>query len=88
VRRAPTEYGLLSYHITSQSDRGLIVAEVEMPAKRHPSQVVLRLRHPAHDPMRSVIINGKPWTDFDAAKEWITMPFPGEERYSVEAHYR
>ncbi len=88
VNHAPTEYGDLSFHVHSQVASGLIRIDVEMPARRPPTKLVLRLRHPTHDSIRSVIVNGKQWTGFDAAKEWITIPSPREKRYSIEAHYR
>jgi hypothetical protein len=37
--------------------------------------------------MRSVTVNGKPWTDFDPAKEWVRIPKPAERRYNVAVEY-
>jgi hypothetical protein len=35
--------------------------------------VVLRFRHPRAAPLKSVTVNGKPWTEFNPAKETITL---------------
>jgi hypothetical protein len=88
VNHAPTEYGDLSFHVNSHVDSGLIRIDLEMPARRLPTKLVLRLRHPTHDSIRSVMVNGKQWTGFDAGKEWITISSPHEKQYSIEAHYR
>jgi hypothetical protein len=88
VSRAPTEYGELSFRIVSEADRGMVRAEVEMPTRRRPETLRIRLRHPTHDLIRSVTLNGKSWDRFNAEKEWIDIPTPGEKRYSIEAHYR
>ena len=38
-----------------------------------PHAVLLRLRHPQAVPIKGVAVNGRPWTDFDAAKEVIRL---------------
>ena len=48
-------------------------ASVEMPSRNQPTAVLLRLRHPKALPIKSVTVNGKPWTDFDSAKEVVHL---------------
>jgi hypothetical protein len=31
-------------------------------------------------------VNGKPWNDFDAQKEWVKIPGAGG-KYDVDVHY-
>ena len=40
---------------------------------RQPGQVLLRLRHPKSAPIKTVTVNGKPWTEFNKDKETITL---------------
>jgi hypothetical protein len=73
VKNAPTYFGPAGYDITSDTDHGKITATVEVPARRPPRTIVLRLRHPTATPIKNVTVNGKPWTAFDAQKEMITL---------------
>jgi len=73
VRGAPTHFGTLAYEIVSDVDNGRINAVLEMPSRKAPKEVLLRLRHPKAAPIRSVAINGKEWKDFDAARELVRL---------------
>jgi hypothetical protein len=73
VKNAPTYFGPLAYTIASDVDNGRIVATVEIPSRRPPQTVLLRLRHPKSLPIKSVTLGGKPWTDFDPAKEVVRL---------------
>ena len=59
----------MAYEIVSDVDHGKITATVEMPSRNPPKSVLLRFRHPKASPIKSVTVNGKPWTDFDPVKE-------------------
>ena len=86
VERAPSWFGEIGYEIVSDADHGRITATLQTPAGNPPKAVLLRLRHPRALPMRRVTVNGKPWTDFDPAKEVIRLPgLTGTVR--VEAAY-
>ena len=87
VQRAPTCYGLLSLTMESHAAAGRIVAQVNVPARRQPKELLIRFRHPEQKPIRSATVNGAAWTDFDADKEWIRIPAPAAKRYVVEAGY-
>jgi hypothetical protein len=54
-------------------DNGTINATIELPSRKAPKDVVLRFRHPTSAPIKAVTVDGKPWTEFDAAKETITL---------------
>jgi len=73
VKNAPTYFGTVAYEIVSDADHGRISATVEMPSRRRPKEVVLRFRHPKSAPIKSVTVNGKPWTEFNKDKETITL---------------
>ena len=69
VRNAPTYFGTLAYEIVSDVDHGKIAATVEMPSRNPPKTVLLRFRHPQALPIKSVTVNGNPWTDFDPTRK-------------------
>ncbi|MCX6375748.1 MAG: hypothetical protein NTU88_06905, partial [Armatimonadetes bacterium] len=73
VRNAPTRFGKVSYRTTSHVAAGFIEMTIEPPKRNPPRELVLRLRHPEGKPIRSVTMNGSPHTDFDPAKETITL---------------
>ncbi len=73
VKNAPTYFGTIGYQIVSDADHGKITATVEMPARRAPKSVLLRLRHPQALRMKSVTVNGNAWKDFDPAREVISL---------------
>jgi hypothetical protein len=87
VLRAPTRFGLLSMTIHSQVAAKTIAAEIQMPDRTGPSALLIRLRHPTGSPLRSVQVNGRPWTDFDASKELIRVDAPAGKRYAIVANY-
>ena len=71
VKNARRTSARVDYEIVSDVDHGRIVATVKMPSRNPPQSVLLRLRHPQALPIKSVMLNGKPWSDFDAAREVI-----------------
>jgi hypothetical protein len=73
VKNAPTYFGALAYTIDSDVDNGKISATVDMPSRKSPDAVLLRFRHPKQTPIKSVMVNGKAWNDFDPAKEIIRL---------------
>ncbi|MDT8303582.1 MAG: hypothetical protein RQ760_19030, partial [Sedimentisphaerales bacterium] len=46
VERAPTNYGRLSMKINSQAALKKLLAQIDMPDRRHPQILLVRLRHP------------------------------------------
>ena len=73
VKMAPTHFGVLSYQIVSDIDNHRITATVEIPSRDPPKSVWLRLRHPKAAPIKRVMVNGKPYGDFDNAREIIRL---------------
>jgi hypothetical protein len=73
IKNAATYFGTVGYEIFSDADNGKVTATVEMPSRKPPKAVLLRLRHPRAAPIKSVTVDGKPWTDFDAKREVIRL---------------
>lgn len=73
VKHAPTYFGDVAYEIVSDVDHGKISATIDVPSRRPFKDLVVRFRNPTGARMRSVTVNGHPWTGFDSAKETITL---------------
>lgn len=87
VERAPTYYGPLGMRIESHAAAGRITAQIDVPGRTRPKALLVRLRHPDSRPIRAVTVDGQPWKDFDAAKEWVRIPEPEARRYTIEVRY-
>lgn len=87
IERAPTYYGNLSMTVDSHAASGRITVSITMPERSRPRELLVRLRHPYSKSIRSVSVNGRNWTDFDARKEWVRIAQPVEARYTVVASY-
>ncbi len=86
VRRAPSHFGMVSYEILSDVEAGKTTATVDLPSRRPPRTVRLRLRHPRAARIRAVEVNGAPWKDVDCERELIQLQ--GQSgRIVVIVHY-
>jgi len=87
IDNAATYFGPLSLQIKSESDNGRITAQLIPPERNSPKNIYLRLRHPDSRLLRSVTLNGKPYTNFDTSKEWIILPGKMHGPQELVAHY-
>ena len=87
VERAPTYYGPLSMTVESQVTANKIHAEIQAPNRKRPKALLVRFRHPTGRSMKSVIVNGEDWTDFNVEKEWVRISDPSQKRYVITASY-
>ncbi len=87
VERAPTYFGELSMTMESHAASGSLTATIETPRRVSMQRLIVRFRHPDAKPMRSVTVNGRSWTSFDAQKEWVVIERPAESKYVIEARY-
>ena len=76
IERAPTYFGPLTMTVESRAAQGTLRVVVERLGRSQPAALLVRLRHPEAKPIRSVTINGQPWTDFDPAKECVLVANP------------
>ena len=86
LTNAPTQFGPVSLKVRSTVDSGRIEARVVASGLKKCRTIRLRIRHPEARLPRSVIVNGKPWSDFDPAGEWVVLPGEGSE-YNVVLNY-
>jgi len=87
VTRAPTRFGELTMTLHGVTPAKQIEADVQVPVRSKPTALFVRLRHPAGARIRSVAVNGRPWTDFDPDKEWVRINAPMEINYKIVASY-
>jgi hypothetical protein len=73
VRSAPTYFGTAAYEIVSDADNGRITATIEIPDRKAPKSVLLRIRHPKAASIKGVEVNGRRWTAFDLGREVVEL---------------
>jgi hypothetical protein len=72
VREGASYFGPVSYHLDAQEDG--VDASVTLPERNPPKTAWLALRAPEGKHLRSVVVDGKEWTDFDLKLERIRLP--------------
>jgi hypothetical protein len=72
VREGPTYFGPVSYRLEGNADG--VDAHVMLPSRNPASTAWLVLRAPGGKHLRSVELDGRPWTDFDPSLERIRLP--------------
>ena len=87
IERAPTCFGPLSLTTTSEAKSGQLRVAVDVPGRHRPKTLLVRLRHPQGNTLRSVQVNGAEWTDFNPGKEWVRITNPEAKRYDIEGRY-
>jgi hypothetical protein len=74
VTNAPTRWGRVSFSIASRAKAGRVDVSVRFPATGLRAETRLRIRADGDAPMKSVTLNGKPWTRFEPASEVVIVP--------------
>ena len=87
IRRAPTYFGPLSMTVESRAASGTIRANLDMPQRSRPKELLVRLRHPAGKRLAAVKVNGGDWPQFEPGKEWVRIVNPDQSRYEIVASY-
>ena len=86
VADAPTRFGTVGYELHSDIDHGRISALMHLP-EGYRAATKLRLRVPGGKTLRTVTVNGSPWSDFSAEQEVVNIPSGHRGKISVEASY-
>ena len=87
VKNAPSYFGDVSFVIDGESSSKEIIATIELAWRTKPGSLLVRFRHPNNKPIRSVLVNGKVWKNFDVAREQIIVADPTENSYVIKAMY-
>jgi hypothetical protein len=72
--KAATIFGNVSYELKSGTRPNTIEASIDLPENIPAGKAKLFVRAPFEKPIKSVLINGKEWNDWDSNKEAITLP--------------
>jgi hypothetical protein len=70
IERAATYFGPMS--VIYSGGENQITARLEGPRRNPPTRIRVRVREPRERSIQSVMVNGKPWTEFKG--EWIELP--------------
>jgi len=87
VSGAPTRFGTVGYELRSEIDKGKIFGMVSLPAGPVNPTVNVRVRVPGGKKMKSVLVNGKPWKDFDPAQDIVILKPAVTGQVSLELTY-
>jgi len=87
VSRAPTAWGRISFSLHSHLQAGRVEGLVELPEMPLTGRVKLRLRVPEGHQIQSVVLAGKPWTQFDAEEESVTVPVESKRPLPLTISY-
>jgi len=86
VESVPTKWGRVGSSVESHLKEGRITATLTLPAKFE-AVTKIRLRTPGNLPLKSVLLDGKPWTNFNPQDETITIPPQSSAKIAVIAEY-
>jgi hypothetical protein len=76
----------VSYSIHSQIADRRVVATVILPAGKA-AETKVRFRVPGELPLKSVEIDGRPWSKFDAQGETVTLPAVSGHEFNIVASF-
>jgi hypothetical protein len=86
IADAPTRFGNVGYELHSDIEHGKVSAVLHLP-EGYRAATKLRVRVPAGKVLRSVALNGAPWTDFSPEREIVNIPSGRQGKISVEISY-
>lgn len=69
----PTEFGTLSYQVSSDIANHMVTAVVDVPSRDPLTSLSLRLRVPKGSAIANVRVNGLEWKAYDAAAETVDL---------------
>lgn len=87
VQDAPTYFGPLSFTVEGLNSSGDILAEIDIADRNPPGVLKVRFRHPKTLPIKSLLVNGQKWDNYDASNETITIVNPQAGKITVKASY-
>jgi len=87
VTNAPSWAGKVSFEIDSKTTSNAIHVTLLIDQCKPGETILFRLRHPHGRRIKSVTVNGQPWTDFDAEMEWVKIAGAEPRLYVIDASY-
>jgi len=86
VSDAPTAWGEAGFSVASHLKERTITATIQFSSRGRPL-TKFRLRAPEGNRIRSVTLNGQPWTQYDVTEETITIPSNLGNKVSLTVSY-
>jgi hypothetical protein len=77
----------VGFSVASHLKKGTITAMIQFSSSRGPL-TELRLRVPEGNKISSVMLDGKPWTQYDAREEAIILPSNAARTVSLTIFYQ
>ncbi|MEW5978428.1 MAG: hypothetical protein AB1898_21745 [Acidobacteriota bacterium] len=87
IERAASHFGPLSFRITSDVERGTLKALVDPPSRNQAETIYVRFRHPQQKSIQKVSVNGRDYSRFDPAKEWVVLSGDVQGRQEIVVSY-
>jgi hypothetical protein len=87
IENARTYFGPMSVKYESKVSQGRIEVTLDPPGRNPPKKLTVRFRHPEGKKMTRCEIDGQPYKNFDAEKEWIVLTECPKERTRIIVSY-
>ena len=87
VADAPTRWGRVGFSVVSHLSRRAVSATIDLPNDPFGAALKLRFRIPGGMRLKSVLLNGSTWTNFNAEEETITIPAGQSGSMKIVAEY-
>ncbi|MHB0998416.1 MAG: hypothetical protein ACYC27_04140 [Armatimonadota bacterium] len=68
AEKVSTRFGDVSVRYHSEVNSGVITLNTDLALKSQPGKIIARIRHPEKLPIKSVMVNGQSYSNFDAVK--------------------
>ncbi len=87
IENARTYFGPMSVKYDSKASQGRIEVTLDPPDRNPPKKLTVRFRHPEGKKMTHCEINGQPYKNFDAEKEWVVLTECPKAKTRIIARY-
>lgn len=84
----PTRWGRIGILIESHLDADRIDVSLDLPASAAPRETIVRLRVPGERPIKSVLLDRRPWTGFDPVAETVSLPASASGKITLTVGYK
>jgi hypothetical protein len=83
ISQAPTRWGRVSLDLQANPSSNSVVAKVELARAGAPKEIHVKLRVPAHNPVRAATVNGRPATLGGPHNDTVIIRTGGERQFEV-----
>ena len=87
IENAATYFGPMSVKYESHAADGRIEVTVDPPKRNPPKRIYVRFRHPEGKKITRCELNGKPYANFNADKEWLVFTECPKDQVRIITYY-